>query len=115
MHIIHVILFVIEGKGGNVRQHCKGCNCKRSGCLKNYCECYEVGFCIVYASEACMFEQCPQYYLLNEHLSIRFQVDHLWASNIPRFSLGFTAVKLAICGTRFLSYLIFSNFFIDRS
>ncbi|XP_055716258.1 protein lin-54 homolog [Phlebotomus papatasi] len=23
------------------RQHNKGCNCKRSGCLKNYCECYE--------------------------------------------------------------------------
>uniref|UniRef100_A0A8D8BAV9 Protein lin-54 n=1 Tax=Culex pipiens TaxID=7175 RepID=A0A8D8BAV9_CULPI len=23
------------------RRHTKGCNCKRSGCLKNYCECYE--------------------------------------------------------------------------
>ncbi|XP_022169169.1 protein lin-54 homolog [Myzus persicae] len=23
------------------RQHTKGCNCKRSGCLKNYCECFE--------------------------------------------------------------------------
>ncbi|BFZ17297.1 hypothetical protein BsWGS_20337 [Bradybaena similaris] len=27
----------IEGS----RRHNKGCNCKRSGCLKNYCECYE--------------------------------------------------------------------------
>lgn len=25
-----------------IRRHNKGCNCKRSGCLKNYCECYEV-------------------------------------------------------------------------
>ncbi|VEL06884.1 unnamed protein product [Protopolystoma xenopodis] len=24
------------------RKHSKGCNCKRSGCLKNYCECFEV-------------------------------------------------------------------------
>uniref|UniRef100_A0A182W8A0 CRC domain-containing protein n=1 Tax=Anopheles minimus TaxID=112268 RepID=A0A182W8A0_9DIPT len=24
-----------------MRLHTKGCNCKRSGCLKNYCECYE--------------------------------------------------------------------------
>lgn len=25
----------------DLRLHNKGCNCKRSGCLKNYCECYE--------------------------------------------------------------------------
>ena len=28
--------------GEDIRRHNKGCNCKRSGCLKNYCECYEV-------------------------------------------------------------------------
>ncbi len=25
----------------SLRRHTKGCNCKISGCLKNYCECYE--------------------------------------------------------------------------
>lgn len=34
-----------KGKEGESdRRHSKGCNCKRSGCLKNYCECYEVEF-----------------------------------------------------------------------
>lgn len=32
------------------RRHTKGCNCRRSGCLKNYCECYEAK---ILCSELC--------------------------------------------------------------
>lgn len=32
----------------SIRKHTKGCNCKRSGCLKNYCECYEVSCSIFF-------------------------------------------------------------------
>ncbi|XP_064382765.1 protein lin-54 homolog [Halichondria panicea] len=30
-----------QNRTGDERRHIKGCNCKRSWCLKNYCECYE--------------------------------------------------------------------------
>ncbi|VDL95584.1 unnamed protein product [Schistocephalus solidus] len=32
--------------GSSERKHSKGCNCKRSNCLKNYCECYEARKCL---------------------------------------------------------------------
>ena len=43
--VFHVCFYSYPGKAKDVegnRRHTKGCNCKRSGCLKNYCECYEV-------------------------------------------------------------------------
>ncbi|XP_069821390.1 protein lin-54 homolog isoform X2 [Dendropsophus ebraccatus] len=56
---------------GNVKvQHTERCNCKRSGCLKNYCECYEAkktcsSMCNCIACKN--YEECPdQKYLENE-------------------------------------------------
>lgn len=44
-----------KGRADTDRLHNKGCNCKRSSCLKNYCECYEAK---VACTEKCRCVSC---------------------------------------------------------
>ncbi|XP_064603915.1 protein lin-54 homolog isoform X2 [Liolophura sinensis] len=44
--------------GDGDRRHNKGCNCKRSGCLKNYCECYEAK---IMCSSTCKCVGCKNF------------------------------------------------------
>ncbi|XP_037373323.1 tesmin isoform X2 [Talpa occidentalis] len=47
------------GRRGDVKpRHNRGCNCKRSGCLKNYCECYEAK---IMCSSTCKCVGCKNY------------------------------------------------------
>ncbi|TPP67945.1 Protein lin-54 [Fasciola gigantica] len=44
--------------GEGERKHSKGCNCKRSGCLKNYCECFEAK---INCSDLCRCQGCRNF------------------------------------------------------
>ncbi|XP_056243590.1 spexin prohormone 2 isoform X2 [Seriola aureovittata] len=50
---------IAGGKSGEVKGwHNKGCNCKRSNCLKNYCECYEAN---IMCTSSCKCVGCRNY------------------------------------------------------
>uniref|UniRef100_A0A665UZY3 CRC domain-containing protein n=1 Tax=Echeneis naucrates TaxID=173247 RepID=A0A665UZY3_ECHNA len=50
---------IAGGKSGDVKGwHNRGCNCKRSNCLKNYCECYEAN---IMCTSSCKCVGCRNY------------------------------------------------------
>lgn len=46
---------ILENDGDDIARHTKGCHCKKSACLKKYCECFQAG---VKCQDYCKCEGC---------------------------------------------------------
>lgn len=54
LHALHSFMQDETNKTPASARHKKGCNCKRSSCLKKYCECFQVAFYLCIISVCCV-------------------------------------------------------------
>ncbi|UXI14504.1 COP9 signalosome complex subunit 4 [Sarcoptes scabiei] len=81
------------------RRHTKGCCCKRSGCLKNYCECYEAK---ILCTDKCKCVGCKNYEESAERKTLMHLAD---AAEVRSAQQSMITSKMNLWGPPFKSKL----------